>query len=144
MFTTVSALLTRLPGLQDAQAWEVFDSRYSPMLKRFFSSFGATGEPARDLTQETIHKAIDGLRAGTYARDKGRLRDWMGGIAKNVLREHWRKLRRDGNRVQTKTVFWETRPDPSAEDAVREVDQRFDECLVGVGRQIDQSAPQLG
>ena|GEM_PF-2723523 len=132
MFTTVSALLTRLPALQDKQAWAIFDGRYSPLLRRFFSSFGVTGEPARDLTQDTIQKAIKGLRSGAYHRDKGRLRDWMGGIAKNVLREHWRKDRRDGNPMQAKTVFWDTRRDPAAEDAMRQVDQRFDEIWVRV------------
>ncbi|MCK4659828.1 MAG: sigma-70 family RNA polymerase sigma factor [Phycisphaerae bacterium] len=130
MFTTVSALLTRLPELEDKQAWEIFDSRYSPMLRRFFASLGAGSEPARDMTQNTIQKAIHGLRAGSYHREKGRLRDWIGGIAKNVLREHWRKVRRDSDSVQVKTMFWESCEDPTAEDAVRQVDQRFDEIWV--------------
>lgn len=130
MFTTVSALLTRLPGLHDEQAWEIFDSRYSPMLRRFFASFGVAGEPARDLSQDTIQKAIAGLRDGTYSRQKGRLRDWMGGIAKNVLRDHWRQIRRGGDAVHPRTVFWETQPDPAAEDAVQAVDRRFDELWV--------------
>jgi len=130
MFTTVSALLTRLPGLGDEQAWEVFDSRYTPMLRGFFSSFGVTGEPARDMAQDTIQKAIRGLRSGAYSRDKGRLRDWMGGIAKNVLRERWRKTRRRGGMVQAKTVFWEACEDPTAKDAVQKVDRRFDEIWV--------------
>ncbi|MFH0980358.1 MAG: sigma-70 family RNA polymerase sigma factor [Planctomycetota bacterium] len=130
MFTTVSALLTRLPALQDGQAWEIFNSRYSPMLKRYFSSFGITGEPARDLTQDTIQKAIDGLRSGSYRRDKGRLRDWMGGIARNVLREQWRKARRGGGAVQAQTAFWEGCADPAGEEAVQKADRRFDEIWV--------------
>ena len=32
--------------------------------------------------------------------------------------------------VQAKTVFWDLCEDPAAEDAVREVDQRFDEIWV--------------
>lgn len=130
MFTTVSELLNQFPGLADEQAWEVFDAQYSPMLKRFFSSFGATGELARDMTQDTIEKAIHGLRTGAYRRDRGRLRDWMSGIAKNVLREHWRKARRPGNPVQARTVFWESCADPAAEAAVRQADERFDELWV--------------
>ena len=130
MFTTVSALLTRLPELADEQAWEIFDSRYSPMLGRFFSSFGVTGELARDMSQETIQRAIGGLRSGAYHREKGRLRDWMGGIAKNVLRGHWREARRGGGMLQAKTGFWETCEDREAEQAVRDVDRRFDEIWV--------------
>lgn len=130
MFTTVSALLTRLPTLKDDQAWEIFNNRYTPMLKRFFTSFGATGELGRDLAQDTIQKAIQGLHAGGYRRDKGRLRDWIGGIAKNVLREHWRDVRRDVDSVHARTVFWEVCEDPAGEDAVSKVDQRFDEIWV--------------
>ena len=130
MFTTVSALLTRLPGFQDAQAWGIFDSRYSPMLNRFFLSFGATGELSRDMTQDAIGKAIDGLRAGNYQRERGRLRDWIGGIAKNVLREQWRKNRRGGSSTQPRTVFWNAREDPTSAEAIEEVDRRFDEIWV--------------
>ena len=130
MFTTVSALLTRLPALDDGEAWEVFNSRYSPLLRRFFYSFGVAGDPARDLTQDTIQRAIDGLRAGTYRRDKGRLRDWIGGIAKNVLRESRRAGHGVRGSVQARTVFWTSHPDPGADDAVREVDERFDQIWV--------------
>lgn len=130
MFTTVSALLTRLPGLNDEQAWQVFDSRYSPMLKRFFSKYGVTGALANDLTQDTIQKAIDGLRSGAYRRERGRLRDWMGGIAKNVLREHRRRRAQAGHAVQTRTAFWEAQADPAGDQELRGVEERFDQIWV--------------
>ncbi len=130
MFTTVSALLTQLSTLQDGQAWEIFDRRYSRLLRGFFSSRGVRGELARDLTQETIRKAVDGLRVGAYRHDKGRLRDWIRGIAQNVLREYWRKAGRGGHSAQARTAFWEACPDPTAGDAVQQVDQRFDQIWV--------------
>lgn len=130
MFTTVSALLTRLPGLTDEQAWQVFNDRYSPLLKGFFSKLGVTGDPARDLTQDTITKAIDGLRSGSYRRDRGRLRDWMGGIAKNVLREYRRGQFHDGRGIQAKTVFWDKQADPDGDQEQRGVEERFDQIWV--------------
>ncbi|MCP4590927.1 MAG: sigma-70 family RNA polymerase sigma factor [bacterium] len=131
MFTTVSELISRLPSADDDEAWEVFNAQYSPMLKRFFSGFGTSGDLARDMTQDTIEKAVNGLRSGAYLRDRGRLRDWMSGIAKNVLREHWRKAQRGGGGpVQAKTMFWESCTDPTAEGAMRAADDRFDELWV--------------
>ena len=68
-------------------AWAVFDERYSPLLRQFFRSFGVHDDSARDMVQETIERAIASLKEKRYERKKGRLRDWMAGIARNVLRE---------------------------------------------------------
>lgn len=130
MYTTVSSLITRLPELDDGRAWRVFDDRYSPMLRVFFQTFGVGAEAAGDMTQDAIQRAVDGLKRGEYRRDKGRLRDWMAGIARNVLRNYRRKRIPRTNIGPEAGAFWELREDPGALDGIEQADQRFDQVWV--------------
>jgi RNA polymerase sigma factor (sigma-70 family) len=130
MPTTVSSLLTRLRGLDDEQAWEVFNDRYFPMLQRFFRKRGFAGDTARDLAQDTIQRAITGLRRGGYVREQGRLRDWVAGIARNVERNYWRKRRPQSNVEPIDGDFWESREDPAAQDDIARSEQSFDSVWV--------------
>jgi RNA polymerase sigma factor (sigma-70 family) len=130
MYTTVSSLITRLPVLDDGRAWRVFDDRYSPMLRVFFQTFGVGAEAAGDMTQDAIQRAVDGLKRGEYRRDKGRLRDWMAGIARNVLRNYRRKRTPRTNVDPESGSFWELREDPSAGEEIAEAERRFDQVWV--------------
>ena len=130
MFTTVSALLSRLPRFQDSDAWEVFDRRYSPMLTGFFRSYGLGLETARDLAQETIHRAADAIKEGAYDRRKGRLRDWISGIARNVLRGQFRHAARESAHIAPKGSVQSSESDPSTEAAIASVEARFDRIWV--------------
>jgi len=130
LFTTVSNLLTRLPQLDDHAAWRTFDRRYSPLLNSYFRKAGAPANIAADLAQETLQRVATGLRAGTFSRDKGRLRHWIGGIARNVLRNHVRKRQVRSNTHRVRTAFWADQADPDAEQVFTESDNRFDAIWV--------------
>ena len=130
MFTTVSSLIMRLPALDDARAWELFEQRYWPMLKHYFMTYCGDEDIATDLVQDTIRRAVEGLRDGVYQRDRGRLRDWIRGIARNMLRNHYRRtthsLETDGARTQ----FWARQADPHAATEMAEAERRFDAIWV--------------
>ncbi len=129
MFTTVSFLVTRLPELNNRRAWETFEARYSPMLQRYFIKSGCNSDVARDLAQDAIQRAATGLREGRFEKSSGRLRDWIGGIARNVVRNH---RRRAANRssAQPQTGFWSEQEDPSAQEELHRSDEQFDALWV--------------
>ncbi len=129
MFTTVSFLVTRLPELNNRRAWETFEARYTPMLQRYFTKSGCNSEIARDLAQDAIQRAATGLKEGRFEKSSGRLRDWIGGIARNVVRNHHRKasLR---NSPQPQTGFWSDQEDPQAEEELLRADEQFDALWV--------------
>jgi RNA polymerase sigma factor (sigma-70 family) len=130
MYTTVSFLVTRLPELDDRRAWQVFEERYTPMLKRYFVKSSCGEHVATDLAQDTIQRVAEGLRRGAFQRDQGKLRDWIRGIARNVLRNHFRKFAPRTNADDLQTGFWETREDPAAVKALAAAEDRFDAIWV--------------
>jgi RNA polymerase sigma factor (sigma-70 family) len=130
MFTTVSFLASRLPELNDRQAWIVFERRYTPLLKRYFTKSGAPDATAHDLAQETMQHVAVGLQNARFRRGEGRLRDWIGGIARNVLRNYRRKCRASALEAHPATQFWADHADPDAQAEVLEADARFDAIWV--------------
>lgn len=130
MFTTVSALLSRLPGLQDGDAWEVFHNRYSPLLTRFYRSYGLSLETARDLAADTIQRVVGGLSAGEYVRQKGRLRDWISGISRNVLKSYLRRRKTRSPERQGGEADLSEQEDPGARAVLASVEDRFDAIWV--------------
>jgi RNA polymerase sigma factor (sigma-70 family) len=126
MFTTASILASRLPELGDERAWQVFEARYSPILQRYFRRASCGEHVSGDLAQDTLQRVAEGLRRGTFRRDQGRLRDWIGGGARNVLRNHFRKRQMQTNVDADRTRFWESQEDPDALSA----DAHFDAIWV--------------
>jgi RNA polymerase sigma factor (sigma-70 family) len=129
MFTTVSFLVTRLPELNNRRAWETFEARYTPMLQRYFIKSGCNSEAARDLAQDAIQRAATGLKEGRFEKSSGRLRDWMGGIARNVVRNHHRRAALRSS-PQTQTGFWSDQEDPHAKEDLDRADEEFDALWV--------------
>jgi RNA polymerase sigma factor (sigma-70 family) len=130
MITTVSSLISRLPKLDDRGAWEQFEERYSPILKRYFRQTGCPYHVSHDLVQDTLERVALGLRRGAFRREQGRLRDWIGGIARNVFRNHRRRAKARTNVDSDVEEFWEQQADPQAESALLEADERFDAIWV--------------
>ena len=130
MFTTVSSLLTRLGDMDDRRAWEVFHERYARLLRSYFRKCGVADQITVDLAQDVIHRAVRGLGSGGFQRSRGRVRDWIGGIARNVLRNHLRRSASAATVVGPKTQFWEMRADPVAEGRLAEAEGRFDAIWV--------------
>lgn len=130
MFTTVSYLVSRLPELDDHQAWEVFANRYTPLLQRYFNKFGFDRDVCGDLAQDTMQLVAEGLRRRQFDRKKGRLRDWIGGIARNVGRNHLRRSSAKTNADAIKTGFWASQEDPEASSEHLKADEQFDALWV--------------
>jgi DNA-directed RNA polymerase specialized sigma24 family protein len=82
-------------------AWSELDARYRPVLVGFADELGRAGggsgwsrADAEDAAQWTLAELLKSLRTGGYARDKGRLRSWIMGIARNRVRMIRRSMAR--------------------------------------------------
>jgi RNA polymerase sigma factor (sigma-70 family) len=79
-----------LPGLlrADQQAWDEFYKQYNPWLDSFFYRKGVQDDRDReDLFSETMQMIVVSLVS--FDPTKGALRNWVYGVAQNVLLRHW-------------------------------------------------------
>jgi len=79
MVSTSSSLLARIKVL-DKEAWDKFVTLYGPMVFGWCSR-NLTREDADDTTQEVFQSVWTGI--SSYDPDRGRFRDWLGGITRN-------------------------------------------------------------
>jgi len=95
VITRTSTVL--LEGLKDSSsedAWREFDARYRPLLLAVARRLGLDPVEAEDAVQETLTAFLIEYRQGRYSRDKGRLRDWLGGILTHKVRDAQRRQQR--------------------------------------------------
>jgi RNA polymerase sigma-70 factor (ECF subfamily) len=113
---TTTIVLEELKSSEDGDAWRTFCSHFSPMLVNFGKKLGLSPSYAEDAAQEVIIAFIKAFRDGKYNREKGRLRDWLFGIAGNVIRNLRRRLPRERLVVEdtTGTSFWDMIEDKDA------------------------------
>ena len=55
------------------------------MLIDFATRIGLSGDDAEEIAQQTIVAFSDGYRQGKYDREKGRLKNWLFGVARNLM-----------------------------------------------------------
>ena len=82
--TTTTQLLNDLRDTANRQAWGLFDERYRPIIHAVAIRLGLRPEDAADVAQQTIADFIKDYQRGQYDRGKGRLRDWLKGIARTA------------------------------------------------------------
>lgn len=92
---TTTKLLNALFDTADQAVWREFDDRYRPILVGFARQYGLTHDQATDVAQETLARFAQLYRDGRYDRQRGRLRSWIIGIGKNLIREARRGRREE-------------------------------------------------
>lgn len=99
---TTTQLIADLQNPSNAAAWCDFDGRYRPVLQRFALRLGFSANDADELAQQAISEFCRAFRDGLYQRERGRLRAWLIGIARNVafsMRRNRGAVRIGGNSV---------------------------------------------
>lgn len=82
-----------LQGLRDGDrsVWRLYVERYRPLIVGFGRRAGLADDDAEDFAQTTLLAFSRAYCDGRFDREKGRLRSWLFGIARNTLRTHLRK-----------------------------------------------------
>ncbi len=78
---TTTTLLEGLRRPDDRHAWLRFEEQFGPMIVGFARRLGLDEWDAQDAAQETMLAFVEAYRNGRYDREKGRLRNWLFGIA---------------------------------------------------------------
>lgn len=144
IFTTVTNTLL-LDGLQrkDDAVWSQFVARYRPMLVRFAQRQGLSEDNADDAAQQTLIAFCSAYQEGKYARELGRLRHWLFGIARNQIRNTRRKVNRREVQVvedSDETNIFQRQPDDTDMEKIWEEEWQaslLKQCLEEIRREHD-------
>ena len=78
---TTSTVLHNLLEFDNRAAWQRFVARFQRPIIHFAQSIGLNAADAEDVAQETMAAFAQGFREGKYDRTRGRLSQWLFGIA---------------------------------------------------------------
>src|SRR5260370_30752383 len=93
---TGSTLLILLRDPADPQAWKAFVQRYTPVVAAWCRRWKLQDADIQDVTQEVLLKLAKHLGRFPYDPAKGRFRDWLLAVARNVWSDIREKRRRAG------------------------------------------------
>lgn len=116
---TSTELLDGLMDSSDESIWREFDHRYRPLILSVARRLGLSQMDADDIAQDTITAFLQGYRQSRYDRNKGRLRDWLCGIAANKIRQLYRRKKQQEKMITDNTLgagFWDRMEDSHLKD----------------------------
>jgi RNA polymerase sigma factor (sigma-70 family) len=120
-WVTTSTLLRDLRDFRNEAAWERFVRRFREPIVRFARKVGVPESGVEDVAQETLVAFAEAYRADRYDRGKGRLSQWLFGIA---YRQAQRQRRCDARPERLAPAgpdgerFWEEIPDERAATSI--------------------------
>jgi RNA polymerase sigma factor (sigma-70 family) len=129
--TTCTELLDGLRSAGNRVVWQQFVDRYRPMIERYATRLGMNSADAQDAAQQTLISFCSEYQSGKYDRDRGRLRVWLFGIARNQIRNlHRRSARKERQVVEdaSQTGFFDRQPDDN--DLEREWDKEWRDSVI--------------
>jgi RNA polymerase sigma-70 factor (ECF subfamily) len=134
--------LESLKTAHDESAWTEFCSHFRPVVVEFARKLGLSNVEAEDAAQETMAAFFKAFKEGKYDPDKGRLSNWLFGIAKRVIlnlrgRRPLEKLIAD---KATGTSFWDMVQDDKTLGRTWEIQWQqmvLKRCLEQVRREFD-------
>ncbi len=101
--TTCTELLDGLRRIDNHDVWQQFVNRYRGMIERYAVRLGLREADAQDAAQQALISFCTDYRAGKYERERGRLRQWLFGIARNQVRSLHRRNQRGEKQVVDQT-----------------------------------------
>jgi RNA polymerase sigma-70 factor (ECF subfamily) len=111
---TSTDLLEALKNPANQTAWGEFDQRYRPLVLAVARRLGLNQADAEDAAQETLAAFVEAYSRGQYDRPRGRLRDFLRGVACHKVRDIQRRSAHREKRFphrSDQTDFMATIPD---------------------------------
>ena len=84
-WVTTTQVLEDLRGSNDTIAWISFRDHFYPVIFNFARKLGLSETDAEDAAQEVMLTFVRAFRDGKYSKEKGRLSNWLFGIARRVI-----------------------------------------------------------
>jgi len=144
-WTTTSTVLRDLRDYEHRAAWDRFASRFRRPIVSFACSLGLSSVDAEDVAQESLIAFAEAFRRGQYNREKGRLSQWLFGIAyRQALGRRRDEARRTAKQhtPASESGFLAALPDePAASVSWDDEWERhvLQECLERVRREVEPS-----
>jgi RNA polymerase sigma-70 factor (ECF subfamily) len=82
---TTTQVLEELRASSEAEAWRRFCDHFRPVVVKFARQLGLSTTDAEDAAQETMLQFFKAFREGKYDRGRGRLSNWLFGVARRVI-----------------------------------------------------------
>ena len=82
---TRASLLERIRDATDPLAWDDFYDQYWPVVFTFAKYRGCSDETAQDVVQDVMLEIFKKHEVFRYDPAKGRFRNWLGGIVRNLV-----------------------------------------------------------
>lgn len=140
---TNTQLLDDLRNPGNETVWQQFVNRYMPMIVKYAVRSGLRSADAEDAAQQTMIAFCTAYQQGKYDREKGRLRFWLYGIARNQIKSVFRRRAKQEVQVAEDTAqtdFFARQPDEADLEKVWEEEWReavLRQCLEEVHREFD-------
>jgi RNA polymerase sigma-70 factor (ECF subfamily) len=137
--TTRPSLLLRIRDPRDAAAWEVFDSIYRPMLRRYALSRGLLDAEAEDIAQQCLTEVLRRIGDFEYDAAKGRFKGWLKTMVANRVRNLWRDRRE--RQADTAVFERDASPEPSPDESFEKLwmQEHLWHCFRAVQAQVDET-----
>jgi len=140
---TTTRVLESLKGSDHDGVWQDFRDTFFPVVVGFARHAGLSETDAEDAAQETMIAFVKAYREGKYDREKGRLRNWLFGLARHAVQNAFRKRapERLVDNPSGVTAFWNRLPDENAVEKTWAGEWRkvvLDKCLRRAKQELDE------
>jgi RNA polymerase sigma factor (sigma-70 family) len=116
-WVTTTRDLQALKTSGDRRVWQKFHNHFYPVIVKFAQRMGLAEQDAEDAAQEAMVAFIKAYRKGGYDPEKGRLTQWVFGVARKVIMNRQKRLPPERQILDrsTGTGFWNLLQDGEAE-----------------------------
>lgn len=145
---TTSTILEGLGDFGNQTAWQRLTNRFRLPLFRFAQRMGLPDADAEDASQEALLAFAESFRSGHYDAAKGKLSQWLFGIAYRQVLNQRRRAAQQVARVgppADDTDWWNNWPDDATATQMWEDDWEravYEQCLDQVRQEVEATTYQ--
>jgi len=116
-WVTTTQVLEELSSPDGGTAWQQLHDHFYEVIVKFAQQLELSLTDAEDAAQETMLTFMEAFRKGKYRREKGRLSQWLFGIARRTIHNVRKNLPPERQIIDkdSGTSFWDKLPDDDAE-----------------------------